>query len=44
MLKVRSINFNDFQDAMQQVRASVSQADLESYITWNCTFGSIAIK
>lgn len=42
-LKVRSINFQDFIDAMQQVRASVSQDDLEAYYKWNSQFGTMAI-
>jgi len=42
--QVRLINFRDFQDAMQQVRASVSQGDLEAYFTWNKAFGSLALK
>jgi len=41
--EVRSINFQDFIDAMQQVRASVSQDDLEAYYKWNSQFGTMAI-
>jgi hypothetical protein len=41
--QVRPINFQDFVDAMQQVRASVSQDDLDQYIKWNGTFGSVPI-
>lgn len=42
-LKVRSMNFQDFIDAMQQVRASVSKDDLEAYFKWNNQFGTMAI-
>ncbi len=38
---MRAINFQDFKDAMGQVRASVSSADLESYYKWNSSFGSM---
>jgi len=41
--QVRAINFQDFIDAMQQVRASVSQDDLEAYYKWNSQFGTMAI-
>jgi len=41
---VRPINVNDLLDAMQQVRASVSQSDLEQYLKWNTSFGSTAIQ
>lgn len=42
--QVRSINFQDFIDAMQQVRASVSSSDLEAYFKWNSQFGTMAIQ
>jgi hypothetical protein len=39
--QVRDINFQDFIDAMQQVRASVSSSDLDAYYKWNSSFGSM---
>ncbi|CAF0714983.1 unnamed protein product [Brachionus calyciflorus] len=41
--QVREINFQDFMDAMQQVRASVSPDDLDAYVKWNNSFGSVPI-
>ncbi|KFM75529.1 Fidgetin-like protein 1, partial [Stegodyphus mimosarum] len=38
--QVRSINLNDFYDALKQVRASVVQDDLNYYTEWNKKFGS----
>lgn len=42
--QVRPIIFKDFTDAMNQVKASVSQDDLQAYYKWNSTFGSVAIQ
>lgn len=36
---VRPVNFNDFNDALKRVRASVSPDDLQQYIKWNNTYG-----
>ncbi|XP_077585938.1 fidgetin-like protein 1 [Stigmatopora nigra] len=38
--QVRPILYNDFQEALETVRPSVSQKDLELYEEWNKTFGS----
>lgn len=38
--QVRPINVKDFIDALKQVRASVSDRDLELYAEWNQKFGS----
>jgi len=38
---VRPIRLEDFEKALTQVRASVSQSDLTSYLDWNKQFGSI---
>ncbi|XP_035827724.1 fidgetin-like protein 1 isoform X2 [Aplysia californica] len=38
--QVRPITLKDFQDALLQVRASVSSKDLQLYEEWNHTFGS----
>lgn len=40
---VRPINLQDFEYALTQVRASVSQADLSGYIDWNVKFGSLSL-
>ncbi|KAF7247650.1 Fidgetin-like protein 1 [Varanus komodoensis] len=37
--QVRSIEFQDFDNALKTVRPSVSSKDLELYDTWNQTFG-----
>jgi SpoVK/Ycf46/Vps4 family AAA+-type ATPase len=37
---VRSINFDDFQMALKQVKASVSNKDLQMYHDWNSQYGS----
>ncbi|GBB88176.1 hypothetical protein RclHR1_01470024 [Rhizophagus clarus] len=39
---VRSINYSDFIDALTQVRASVSDRDLELYEKWNLDYGSLS--
>ena len=39
---VRAINFDDFTDALKQVRASVSDRDLQMYLDWNNQYGSSA--
>lgn len=38
--QVRPICFQDFQSALNRVRASVSSKDLEQYIVWDKTYGS----
>lgn len=38
--QVRPIEFQDFEEAFLQVRASVSDKDLDLYIEWNNMFGS----
>lgn len=38
--QVRPIALVDFEEALTQVRASVSQADLRQYVDWNEKFGS----
>lgn len=38
--QVRPISFVDFQEALQNVKPSVSDKDLDIYIEWNNTFGS----
>jgi len=40
MFQVRPISYEDFVDALQQVRASVSKRDLDVYIDWNKQYGS----
>eukprot|EP00002_Diphylleia_rotans_P035309 TRINITY_DN7691_c0_g3_i3.p1 TRINITY_DN7691_c0_g3~~TRINITY_DN7691_c0_g3_i3.p1 ORF type:complete len:120 (+),score=16.77 TRINITY_DN7691_c0_g3_i3:263-622(+) len=40
---VRPISLPDFEAAMKQVRASVSQKDLQQYVDWNQLFGSFSI-
>ncbi|CAG8471825.1 12607_t:CDS:10 [Acaulospora colombiana] len=39
---VRPINYQDFLDALTQVRASVSDRDLELYQKWNQEYGSLS--
>lgn len=39
---VRAINFDDFQVALSQIRASVSDKDLQMYLDWNKLYGSTA--
>lgn len=41
---VRPVNYSDFKDAMDSVRASVSPNDLKHYIEWDKTYGSGAGK
>jgi hypothetical protein len=38
---VRPINFQDFDHALRQVRASVSDRDLDAYEKWNGEYGSL---
>jgi len=38
--EMRSITFHDFLAALKQVRASVSQSDLQQYMDWNRAYGS----
>ncbi|KAL0105466.1 hypothetical protein PUN28_016853 [Cardiocondyla obscurior] len=40
MEEVRHITKCDFDQALVNVRPSVSQSDLNIYITWDCTYGS----
>ncbi|CAG8537344.1 2469_t:CDS:10 [Funneliformis caledonium] len=40
--EVRPINYQDFLDAITQVRASVSDRDLELYQRWNQEYGSLS--
>lgn len=40
LFQVRPILFEDFDDALHQVRASVSEKDLDLYIQWNKLYGS----
>ncbi|KAG0227386.1 hypothetical protein BGW42_002976 [Actinomortierella wolfii] len=39
---LRPIQFQDFKDALTQVRASVSDRDLEMYMKWEAEYGSVA--
>ena len=39
---VRPISCQDFEEALTQVRASVSNQDLELYLDWNHKFGSVS--
>ncbi|PSN40339.1 Fidgetin-like protein 1 [Blattella germanica] len=38
--EVRPVSFDDFRSALTRVRASVSPGDLDSYVTWDKTYGS----
>ncbi|XP_054283968.1 fidgetin-like protein 1 isoform X2 [Macrosteles quadrilineatus] len=38
--QVRPVTVKDFKSALQVVRSSVSPKDLETYVTWNNTYGS----
>lgn len=38
-LQVRPITVEDFKSALQRVRASVSNKDLDAYIKWDKTYG-----
>ena len=40
---VRPISKDDFEEALMQVRASVSNNDLELYLDWNQKFGSLNV-
>nr|XP_054766405.1 fidgetin-like protein 1 [Lytechinus pictus] len=42
--QVRPILHGDFQDAIQNVRPSVAQSDLDSYLEWNAKFGCGSAK
>lgn len=39
----RLINVNDFKNATRQIRKSVSQKDLKTYLEWNELFGSMSL-
>lgn len=41
---VRPIQRKDFEEALTQVRASVSNQDLDGYLEWNRQFGSLSVK
>jgi SpoVK/Ycf46/Vps4 family AAA+-type ATPase len=41
--EVRPIVRKDFEDALMQVRASVSNQDLDGYLEWNKQFGSLNV-
>lgn len=41
---VRPISREDFEEALTQVRASVSDQDLDLYLDWNQKFGSLNVK
>ncbi len=41
---LRAVIKADFEDALTQVRASVSTKDLELYLDWNELYGSIGVK
>lgn len=40
--QLRPISREDFEEALTQVRASVSSQDLEGYLDWNRQFGSLS--
>ncbi|OIT05585.1 PREDICTED: fidgetin-like protein 1 [Nicotiana attenuata] len=40
---MRPVNLQDFEDALQEVRPSVSSTELGAYEDWNKQFGSLAI-
>ena len=39
--QVRKVVLNDFLNSLNTIRPSVSQNDLQDYIEWNKTYGSI---
>lgn len=41
---LRAVVRADFEDALTQVRASVSNKDLELYTEWNASYGSLTLK
>jgi len=41
--QVRPISYEDFVDALKQVRASVSEKDLDVYMEWNKQYGSWSV-
>ena len=41
---VRAISRKDFEEALSQVRASVSDQDLILYLDWNKKFGSLNVR
>ncbi|KAK8761869.1 hypothetical protein V5799_026866 [Amblyomma americanum] len=41
--QVRPVAFQDFEEALCQVRASVSSDDLHGYVEWNSTYGSTPV-
>lgn len=40
---VRPLELRDFLSALSQVRASVSQKDLDLYVSWNKEYGSMQV-
>jgi len=42
--QMRPVNVSDFEYAMTQVRASVGKDDLDGYVKWNESFGSLGNK
>jgi len=43
VLQVRPISYEDFINALKQVRASVSEKDLDVYMDWNKQYGSWSV-
>ncbi len=39
--QVRSINMKDFEYALRSVRASVAPSEINAYLEWNTTFGTV---
>ena len=37
--RIRPLSHADFAQALRKIRASVSPATLDKYVTWNTTFG-----
>jgi hypothetical protein len=42
LTSVRGINFADFDHAITQVRASVSQDEIKQYVKWNSEYGALS--
>lgn len=40
-LKIRDINFQDFQDSLKRIRRSVALSTIEVYDKWNAEYGDI---
>ncbi|XP_058810840.1 fidgetin-like protein 1 [Phymastichus coffea] len=41
---VRKVTFNDFKEALDTIRPSVSQKDLSVYIDWDRTYGTASVQ